>query len=374
MPDLLRPGMTNAFPTLGDLAYFDTPTQGVPTALGTAALREAIEDWETGLADWRSWEEDARACRSAVAILLGCQPEDVALVPSVVTAATTVAAQLPPGRIVVADREYRSNLLPWLAQRSFGREVALIEGDGPLTEQIIDGLDEEVSLIAVSHVQSADGERVALERITESAHRLGARVFVDATQSLGVLDVLQEAPEADFVAAAGYKWLLGGRGTGYFYVRTELQQNCQPILASPMSASDLPEGRYYGGPYVPFEDARRFDQSLAWLGWVASRPGVEMLSNIGGSSLERHALGLASHFRAGLEALGLRDRLSRSDTPSPIVAFSADDPDGLSRELLGRGVRASVRSTGVRFGFHLYNDESQVDAALEVISEHRSAA
>jgi selenocysteine lyase/cysteine desulfurase len=362
------------FAALGGLAYFDTPTQGVPTSRGAEALREAIRSWESGDADWREWEADANATRAALAALLGCASSDVALVPSVVTAAATVAAQLPPGRVIVADREYRSNLLPWLAQRRFGREVTVLGDEGNLSERISEEATRGAALVAISSVQSADGARVDLRGVVSTAHENGVLVFVDATQSMGVLETAVEDVRADFVAAAGYKWLLGARGTGYFYVRPELQQSYWPVLAGPMSAADVLEGKYYGAPYTPFDDARRFDQSLAWLSWVAARPSLETLVHVGMGELERHALDLSSRFRAACAEMGFEENLSATELPSPIVVLSVPDATGLHGELLRHGVKTSVRPTGVRFGFHLYNDYAQVDTALEVLENHRRAA
>jgi selenocysteine lyase/cysteine desulfurase len=364
------------FAALGGLAYFDTPTQGVPTSRGAEALREAIRSWESGDADWKAWEAEANATRAALAALLGCASSDVALVPSVVAAAATVAAQLPPGRVIVADREYRSNLLPWLAQRRFGREVTVLgdEDNLSLSERIAEEATRGAALVAISSVQSADGARVDLRRVVSTAHENGVLVFVDATQSMGVLETAVEDVQADFVAAAGYKWLLGARGTGYFYVRPELQQSYWPVLAGPMSAADVLEGRYYGEPYTPFDDARRFDQSLAWLSWVAARPSLETLVRVGIRELERHALDLSSRFRAACAGMGFGENLSATELPSPIAVLSVPDATGLHRELSRHGVKASVRPTGVRFGFHLYNDDAQVDAALEVLAKRRWAA
>ena len=290
-----------------------------------------------------------------------------------VSAAATVAVQLRPGRIVVANCEYRSNLLPWLAQRTFGREVDVLEGDN-LSEQIMEKIDGDTALVAISSVQSADGARVNLDRIVARAHDEEVLVFVDATQSLGVVEFDVTSVPADFVAAAGYKWLLGGRGTGYLYVRPEIQQTLRPVLASPMSASDVLDGLYYGGPYTPFDDARRFDQSLAWLSWVAARPAAELLAYVGASNLERHALSLASRFHCGCAELDCEVKLASTDLPSPIASLDVPNPQRLQQELRRHQIMTTVRPTGVRFGFHLYNDESHVDRALEIISEHLSVA
>jgi len=276
--------------------------------------------------------------------------------------------------VIVADREYRSNLLPWLAQRCFGREVTVLGDEGTLSERIAEETRRGAALVAISSVQSADGARADLQSVVSAAHDNGVLVFVDATQSMGVLEMAVEEMRADFVAAAGYKWLLGARGTGYFYVRPELQVSYWPVLAGPMSAADVLEGKYYGEPYAPFSDARRFDQSLAWLSWVAARPSLETLVDVGIRELERHALELASRFRTACAEMGFGRGLSETELPSPIVALSVPDASGLHGELLRHGVKTAVRPSGVRFGFHLYNDDTQVDTALEVLAKHSSAA
>jgi selenocysteine lyase/cysteine desulfurase len=369
LEELMNAFREQSFESLGDLVYFDTPTQGVPPASATGALREAIRLWESGRADWRLWEEDAEAARSTVASILGCPITNLALIPSVVGAAATVAVQAPPGRFVVADREYRSNLLPWLAQRRFGREVIVLSGDD-LSRQLEGAIDDDTALIAISSVQSDNGDRVDLARVIRAARQSRALVFIDATQSLGVVTLGVDADQVDFIAAAGYKWLLGARGTGYFYVRPELQSSFEPVLASTRSAADVEDGRYYGEPFIPFADARRFDQSQAWLSWVAARPGLEMLAKIGTHKLEEHALGLSARFRSGCTEMGYGENLAATELSSPVVTLSTPDPKGVHRELSRQGVRAAVRPTGVRFGFHFYNDVSEVDRALDIISEY----
>lgn len=153
----------------------------MPTSRAAETLRAAIGRRESGDADWKAWEADAGAARSAVAALLGCASSDVALVPSVVVAAVTVAAQLPPGRVIVADREYRSNLLPWLAQRRFGQEVTVLGGEDTLSERIAEEVKNGAALVAISSVQSDNGGRADLRSVIATAHENDVLVFVDAT-------------------------------------------------------------------------------------------------------------------------------------------------------------------------------------------------
>jgi selenocysteine lyase/cysteine desulfurase len=109
---------------------------------------------------------------------------------SVAEAAATVAASLPGqgGVIVAGDGEFRSNLLPWLALEARGYRVIRVPAEGASrTESLLAAIDERTVLIAVSHVLSTDGERVDLVRLRAAADAVGARIFADVTQSLGVL-------------------------------------------------------------------------------------------------------------------------------------------------------------------------------------------
>ncbi|HEU4657108.1 MAG TPA: aminotransferase class V-fold PLP-dependent enzyme [Capillimicrobium sp.] len=337
---------------LGDLAYLDTPSQGVPTRAGAEALARALDAWRSGRADYEDWEADADVARIAVAALLGVPPGDVALVPTVAIAAALLAVSEPGGCVVVPEAEYRSNLYPWLTRQ----DVRLVEGT-PLTDAILEAIDERVSLVAVSSVQAVDGRAVDLARIVEAAHAHGARVFVDATQGLGAVGRDLAASGADAIAAAGYKFLLGGRGSGYLYLRPELQA-LQPVAAGPRASAD---GGAYGPPYRLRDDAGRFDQSLAWHAWPPARAGAELLAAVGADALERHATGLVARVREGLAERGLAGRLAPEEGPTPIVSVRCDDPEGVVAALAADGVRAAARGGAIRAGFHLFNDDEHAD-------------
>jgi selenocysteine lyase/cysteine desulfurase len=337
---------------LGDLAYLDTPSQGVPTRAGADALAAAVAAWRSGGADFGDWEADADAARAAVAALLGVDAADLALVTSVAIPAALLATAGSAGAVVVPAPEYRSNLFPWLARR----DVRLVDGE-PLTDAVVAAIDDSVGLVAVSSVQAVDGRAVDLPRVVGAAHAHGARVFVDATQGLGAVGAELAASGADVIAAAGYKFLLGGRGSGYVFVRRELQE-LEPLAPGPRAAAD---GGAYGPPYELHSGAARFDQSIAWHAWPPARAGTELLAAVGAAALERHASGLVARVRAGLSEHGLAERLAPADGPTPIVSVRCDDPEAVVGSLRAAGVRAAARVGAVRAGFHVFNDDEHAD-------------
>lgn len=358
-----RPGTATrelAFPDLGDLAYLDTATKGVLPAEATAVLRDVIAQWAGGTADHGAWEAAAEEARSLAAGLVGMAARDVALLPSHVAAAATVARAWPDARVAVPEAEFRANLLPWIAGRDRG-SVRLVPSPAT-TEALCAAVNDGADLVAVSSVQSADGLRVDLPRLVDHAHRRGTTVYVDASQSLGV-DATLSRCGADFIAAVGYKWLLGARGTAFLAVRPEYQRRFAPVLTGPESSAD---GALYGAEYRLWDDARRFDQPQGWQAWVATAAALRHLISYDQAELERHATGLAGRFVDAVHALGLAT--TPADVPSPIVAVAHPDPQAAVQRLRDAGVRVAARTGSIRCAFHLYNTDHDVDRAVAALA------
>jgi selenocysteine lyase/cysteine desulfurase len=362
------------FPALAKVVYLNNATSAPGAAPVVEALRRAEDAWATGRFDWQAWEADAEATRSLFARFVGGRPEEVALVSSFAEAAASVAASLPKGKIVVGAREFRSNLFPWLALAKRGFPIVEVPPtDGVVsTEALLSAIQPGTSLVAVSEVQSTNGFRVHLAALGERCRKVGARLFVDATQSLGVLR-FDAAAGADYVAAHGYKWLLAPRGASWLWAREDHIGELFPLAPSWKSVAS-PFADYYGGTVDSLlaPTARRLDASLAWFAWAGAREALTILASMDAESIERHCLGLAETFRRAAEERGLA--VSPAEMPSQILALGVPDPETLRARLSERGVIASVRGDSLRLGFHAYNDESDVAVALDALRAPSAAA
>jgi selenocysteine lyase/cysteine desulfurase len=337
-----------AFDPGGAMGYLDTATYGLPPRATISALEDALRAWQER-EGWHRWEEDGEACRALFASLVGTRPEHVSLQPALSAAAGIVAASLPAvagDNVVCYERDFHSVLFPFLALEARGIELRL----RPLDE-LAEAVDERTALVAVSSVQSADGRVADLAALGST----GARVFVDGTQSVGALPVPLES--VDYLGVAAYKWLLCPRGLDFLYVRPERLPEIEPWLSG-WKASRSPYDRYYGPPRELTDDARRLDTSLAWFLAAGSRPSLELLARIGVEEIARHDLALARRFCDGL---GI------PETGSAIVQVEVPDAEAVLARLESAGVRAAGRDGAVRFSFHLYNDEADVDRALAVL-------
>ncbi|MEU7895812.1 aminotransferase class V-fold PLP-dependent enzyme [Nonomuraea sp. NPDC049152] len=262
-------------------------------------------------------------------------PGTVSALGSLAEAAATVAASLPPGRIVVPAEEFRSNLFPWSPRHEV---VAVPTRDGVTrVEDLVDALDDRVSLLAVSEVTSREGQRLDLAALRAATDRVGARLFVNLTQSLGALHFDAARIRPDYFAVHGYKWMLCPRGAAWLVTRPDRLDGLR-ALAPGWKSTSPPHG--YFGPADLAPDAARCDASPAWFSWVGAIPALRLLGSLDAERVERHCLALAGELTERAEAAGLR---RVTDGPaSHIVVLRTGQADGIAVRLRERGVRATA--------------------------------
>ncbi|WP_344979076.1 aminotransferase class V-fold PLP-dependent enzyme [Streptosporangium fragile] len=349
------------FPALRSTVWLDTPGAPPGAEPVTAALYEALSAWSTGEFDWRAWDSAAADARILFARLVRADPATVSTLGSLAEAAATVAGSLPPGRIVVAAEEFRSNLFPWLARHDV---VTVPPRDGATrVEDLMDALDERTVLLAVSEVTSGEGQRLDLPALRAATDRVGARLFVNLTQSLGALRFDAATVRPDYLAVHGYKWLLCPRGAAWLATRPDRLDELTPL--APNWKSTSPPHGYFGGPMRLAGDAGRCDASPAWFSWLGARAALRLLGSLDAGRVERHCLGLARQLTEEARSIGLR---RVADGPlSQIVVLRTDHADRISARLRERGVRATALGDRVRFGLHYFNSEDDVLATLRVL-------
>jgi selenocysteine lyase/cysteine desulfurase len=353
------------WPRLADLVWLNTPSIAPAADTVADALRRAIGRWQRGEQVIDDWEADLEACRILLARLLGQPRQTVALVGSLAEAASLVAASLPPGRVVVAAEEFRSNLFPWLALGEPRHQVVVVPPHHGLVADadLIAAITPQTTLVAVSEVTSWDGQRRDLGAVMAAARANGARVFANLTQTAGVLRHDFAADPPDYLAGHCYKWLLAPRGTGFLSVRPELLGELRPLTPSWRTPAE-PYRRFFGGPLEAAADASKLDAPPAWLSWIGARPGLELIAGLDAAAVQDHCLALAAAFVAGLPRLGLRPVASRlSQIVVAQTAKAAEHVAPLGR----RGIVAAANGDRLRVGFHAFNTEQDVAAALAAL-------
>jgi selenocysteine lyase/cysteine desulfurase len=332
-----------------DTVYLNTATFGLPPQPAWDALQRALDEWRHGTTGFLGWEKSVAGSRRAFSELVGV-PEDWVSTSSTVAGMTAlVAASIPAGSTVVApEMEFTSALWPWLVQEQRGVNVRIVPLDS-IADAVTDGAD----LVAVSAVQSSTGRVADLDSIATAAKSVGALTFIDATHACGWMPFRAEA--FDFAVCAAYKWLMAPRGTAFMTVRPELLERIPPLAANWFAGEEIHES-YYGTPLRLAHSARRLDISPAWFNWVGTQPAIELILDVGVEWIHDHNLGLANRFLAGL------------DIPAGDSAIVSVDVAAAEDRLRRAGIMVAVRAGSLRASFHLYNTESDVDAALEALT------
>jgi selenocysteine lyase/cysteine desulfurase len=326
--------------------YCNTASYGLPPRPAWDALQAALADWHGGRTSWEHWGESTEAARAAFARLVAVDVERVAVGSTVSELVGSVVTALPAGaRVVVPDVEFTSLLFPLLVQSRLDvRTVPVSE----VAAAVADGAD----VVAFSAVQMSTGEVADLDAIAAAAAAVGAVTICDATQGLGWLPI--DAGRFDVLVCSAYKWLMSPRGTAFLTVSDRLLDEVIPPSAGWYASEDV-HSSYFGPPLRLASSARRLDVSPAWFCWIGTAPALELIEDIGVPAIHEHNLALANRFRAGL---GLE--------PSDSAIVSVDIPDAGER-LARAGIVAAMRGGRLRTSWHVYNDERDVDAVLDVL-------
>ncbi len=326
--------------------FLNSATLGLAPLRSVTAMRDYEASRQAGTVDAVGVDAYVERGRAAFARLVGRSPAEVAVGAQTSQFVGLVAASLPPRSVVLAaEEDFTSVLFPFLHA---DLDVRLVPLAG-----LLDAITDDVDLVAVSAVQSADGRVLDLDSLAEAAARSGALTLVDATQAAGWLPL--EQLRADYVVASGYKWLLGPRGTCFFAVAPSAP--ALPALAAGWYAGESRWDSIYGPPLRLAADARRYDVSPAWGCWVGHAPALDLLLEVGIDRIHAHDVALANAF---LDGLGL------APGNSAIVSVAA--PDDVQQRLATAGVAAAVRAGRLRLSFHLYNSDADVDAALRMLA------
>lgn len=362
----------DAVPALAETTYLNFGASGPPSEAVIEATRSAVSDHaaahgahgEHGPYEY-AFETFERA-REAAADLLGADPDSVALTNSTGDGISRIADALDLGAgdvVVRSDLEHPANVLPWarLAQTR-DIEVRVVETrDGRLDRAAYRSAIEGADLVTLQSVTWSHGTRWPIADLAEAAHDAGARVLVDAVQSVGQRPVDVSAWGADAVAAASHKWLLGPWGAGMLWIAPDAIDGFAPERVGYRSVADADSLALRG-------DARRFELGTAspapYAGLAAA---VETVRSVGLETIAARIERLA-----GRLAEGISDdrRCSPADPESGLVTIRVDDPEATVDRLADDGI--SVRTLPdpegtIRASIHAVSTTEEVDRLLEAL-------
>jgi selenocysteine lyase/cysteine desulfurase len=317
--------------------------------------------------------------RKTAAQLLGCQPDEVALVGPTSLGLSLVASGLKFRRhdnIVVYFDDYPSNVYPWLALAEQGVKVRLLNTRGlglirPL--DVMGQVDESTRLVALASCHFISGYRLDLPAIGRFLCERGILFCVDGIQTLGAFPTPLE--HVDFLAADAHKWLLGPCGAGLLYVRRALQEKLNPPIYG-WNNVRCPD--FVAQEQLVFRaGAQKYEAgTYNLLGLVGLIAGMELLLEAGVDNVARELLRKRARLVPALHAQGCT--VLQADAPaenaSGIVSFYRPGQNlaPLHQKLLDANIITSLRADRagqkyIRLSPHFYNTDAELDRALEAI-------
>ena len=367
MTDLLA--YRDRFPILAETTYLISHSLG-PMPLEAKARLDAYADtWmKRGIRAWgEGWWETPLTVGDQIARLIGAPPGSTVMHQNVTIASAVVLSCFPFSgerrRIVYGEGEFPSVRYLHQAQAARGVEVAVVATE----DELVEAIDERTELVLLSHVLFKTGRIQDVEPVIERAHEAGAHVLLDAYQSVGCVPLDVGALGVDFATGGSVKWLCGGPGAAWLYVRPDLAERLEPTLVGWQGHADPfafePELRYASGA------ARFLTGTPNVPALYAATAGYDIIEEIGVAPIRERSLELTGRLvglldEPGYEIVSPREPELRGGT----VVVRVPDAPAVHAELQRRDILCDFRpDVGIRLGPHFFTTEEELDRVVAAI-------
>lgn len=361
------------FPILGHTTYMISHSLGAMPRGAEARLHEFAETWaERGIRAWEEgWWEMPVTVGNLIGSIIGAAPGEVVMQQNVSICQWIVAScfdwSAKRNKIVTDALNFPSNEYVYHGLARQGARVVAI--DRPITDAL-DAIDDETQLVSVSHVAFRSSYLQDLRPIVERAHAAGAMVIADLYQSAGTVPVNVRELEVDFAVGGSVKWLCGGPGAAYLYVRRDLRDHLEPA-ATGWAAHEQPFA-FEPGPIRYAENAFRFLNGTPNIpALYSARSGYEIVNVIGVPAIRRKSVIQTQRLMKLAEDAGLRVNSPGNPAHRGGVVI-VDVPDGarVTRELTRREVLVDYRpGAGIRIAPHFYTTDEELERTIAEIAD-----
>ena len=364
------------------VTYLNLAGQSPVPKVAIRAIQDAIErkKFPQRIPDAEFFDGPNRV-RAAIAKLIGGKPQEVALTSGASAGTAAVAYGLPwqPGdEVITASGEFPMQYATWkpMEERE-GITVKVVKARGAFhcEDDFIAALTPKTRLLSVSHVRFDNGLMLDSARLAAACHAQGALLLLDVSQSCGGVPMDVEQLGADFLVCAGYKWLLGPFGTGFFWSKEEMITKMRPGPFYWMSAEGVNNfADLATAPPRPAPEARRWDapETANFCNLAAFEAGIELVLRAGPETVAVHNHQLIEQLFERLPAdrcvvASPQQRLRRG----PYGCFQArtlEKTKELYEKLRGANLITSLREGKIRVSPYLYNNERDIDRLVALVT------
>lgn len=342
-------------------------------------VRKAVDEFLSeaagaGAFQYPKWAQQVVEIRRSCARLVNADPDEIAFVKSTSHGLSIVAEGLdwrPGDNVIVYEKEFPSNIYPWLNLERKGVEVRFIPSrDGRIMfEDVLQRIDLRTRLLSFSSVQFSNGFRIDLRKIGEICAKRSILFCVDAIQSLGIIPLDVRECNIDFLSADAHKWLLGPEGIAIFYCRRELAGRLAPPLVGWKSVQN--EFDFDHPAFRLKANALRFEEgSMNLMGIFGLGAAIALLSEIGINDIHERVLDLGDMIihEAEKRGYGVLTPKSQEERGGNITIAGPFDPAVARDRLREKGIMVNVRGGGLRVSPHFYNTEIEIERLFTELS------
>ncbi|HSO02454.1 MAG TPA: aminotransferase class V-fold PLP-dependent enzyme [Gaiellaceae bacterium] len=382
------------FPLLSRSVYLNTCSLGARSERSRRRLDGYLDEWDAlGARAWyRRWLGELDGLREDFGAVIGIPGGEITLAPNVSVALAVIASALdlvyrgdadtagllraagvdtgatPRPRVVTTALDFPTIGHQWLAREGLGVEVVVVpspDGVSVPLESFAEAIDERTALVATGHVYFTTGARLDMRPLADLCHERGALLLVDAYQASGIVPTDVVADAVDLYVSGTLKWLFGGRGTAFAWVRPALHEALVPTTTGWFSSARQFAFAVDELAFAP--DGRRYELGTPSMPSAAiARGGMDLVREIGVRRLGERTGDLGDLLVASAEAAGLQVRGPREGgSRGGIVPIGVADPRPVVDALADDGIIVDFRPGVVRCSPAFYNTEDEVRLLVE---------
>ncbi|MDB5069866.1 MAG: hypothetical protein JWM87_977 [Candidatus Eremiobacteraeota bacterium] len=369
----------------GHFAGIDVNTWLVSHSMGAPPLaaRDALVRYHAQWADggpegaWPGWLDEARRIADGIGAIIGAPAGSVSLAPNVSVLQSALASSLDfrgtdRNEIVYEALQFPSLAYVWTAwERAGAKTVRVPTDDGRTipTDRICSAITERTAVVVLSHAYYQSGVLIDVPSIVSRAREAGALVVLDAYQTTGTYPYDVTALDLDIVVGGSHKWLCGGPGCGWIYVRPSLAQGFEPAVTGWFAHRD--PFAFEPPPIDYATDQLRWATGTPTIpGYLVAKAGHDIIREIGVDAIRAHNVRLTTRLtEAALE------RGWRVNTPHDArertgwVGIDVPGAERVLHELVARRIYVDYRpGCGLRVSAHLYTTDEEIERFLTVMT------
>ena len=368
------------FPILETSTYLVSHSMGAAPLQARDSLDQYWDEWAAdGPEAWERWLPRIAEIADGIGEIIGAVPGSIFLGPnvSVLQAAVATCLQWTPARneVVYESLQFPSLTYVWREWERFGAVTRVVESpDGRTvpTERLVEAIGERTAIAVISHAYYVSGALADVAAVQRRCREVGALLCVDAYQTTGTYPYDVTALDLDLATGGSHKWLCGGAGCGWLYVKPALRARLRPAVTGWMAHAR--PFAFEAAPIVHAESMYRFGNGTPTIpGYMVAQAGHRAILSLGVRAIREKNVRLTERIIAHA-----RERKLAISSPLEAqrrtgwVGIDFEDAERACRELVARRVFVDYRpGCGIRIGPHFYTTDDEIDAFFETLDTLR---